>query len=42
LFALDLGQPAIVAAEVRNTVKIGANGRGGEVAPLQLLKHELT
>jgi hypothetical protein len=31
-----------VLAEVGDTMKVSADGCGGEVAALQLLKHELT
>ncbi len=31
-----------VSAEVRNTLKVSADSYSGEVAALQLLKHELT
>jgi hypothetical protein len=37
-----IGRTAKVPAEVRNAVKVSAAGCGSEVAPLQLLKHELT
>src|ERR1035437_1491866 len=37
-----IGRAAKVPAEVRNTVQVAADGCRGEVAALQLLKHELT
>jgi len=37
-----IGWTAEVPAEVGHTVYVCANGCGGEVAALQLLKHELT
>src|SRR5277367_6084061 len=37
-----IGRTAEVPAEVRNAVKVSADGCGSEVASLQLLKHELT
>jgi hypothetical protein len=37
-----IGRPAKVLAEVCNTVQVAADGCRGEVAALQLLKHELT
>jgi hypothetical protein len=37
-----IGRTAKVPAEVRNTVQVSADGCLGEVAALQLLKHELT
>jgi hypothetical protein len=37
-----IGRTTKVPAEVRNTVQVGADGCFGEVAALQLLKHELT
>src|SRR5450631_3768923 len=37
-----IGWTPEVLAEVRHTVHVGADGRRGEVATLQLLKHELT
>jgi len=36
-----IGWTAKVSAEMLNTVQVGADGCGGEVAALQLLKHEL-
>ncbi len=43
LFRAKLIGPAMkVAAEVLNTVQVCADGSSGEVAPMQLLKHELT
>ena len=37
-----IGRTAKVLAEVGNAMKVSANGCGGKVAALQLLKHELT
>jgi hypothetical protein len=37
-----IGRAPEVPAEVGHTVKVGADGRIGEVATPQLLKHELT
>jgi hypothetical protein len=37
-----IGRTMEVPAEVRNTVQVGADSCGGEVAAMQLLKHELT
>jgi hypothetical protein len=37
-----IGRAPKVPAEVRHTMKVGADGRIGEVATAQLLEHELT
>jgi hypothetical protein len=37
-----IGRAPEVSAEVRHTVQVCADGCSGEVAALQLLKHELT
>jgi len=37
-----IGRAAKVTAEVLNTVQVCADGGSGEVAAMQLLKHELT
>ena len=37
-----IGRAPEVPAEVLNTVQVGADGCSGEVAAVQLLKHELT
>src|SRR5450631_4124658 len=42
LWAKLIGRAPEIPAEVRNAVQVGADGCGGEVAALQLLKHELT
>ena len=42
LWAKLIGRTTEVSAEMRNTMKVSADGCGGEVAALQLLKHELT
>ena len=42
LWAELIGRAPEVPAEVRHTVHVGADGCFGEVAAMQLLKHELT
>src|SRR5271163_455948 len=42
LWAELIGRAPKVLAEVRDTVQVRADGGGGEVAAMQLLKHELT
>jgi hypothetical protein len=42
LWARRIGRSTRVPAEVRHTVQVGADGCIGEVAAVQLLKHELT
>ena len=37
-----IGRAPEVTAEVRHTVHVGTDGGSGEVAAMQLLKHELT
>src|ERR1035441_7234807 len=42
LWAKLIGRAPEILAEVRYAVQVGADGRFGEVAAVQLLKHELT